>query len=136
MLTQDPQATWAAYYADKKLERVREATELWSQLTRAGVTGETVLALDFVLFGTVQSNVHALANQLSENYSVTVSPDEDQGVWYAKGTTRPYGITLNQEQHLAWVEFMADVAQSHSCVFSTWELEAPSLRAKFQSEHL
>ena len=102
----------------------------------AGVNEETVLALDFVHFGKSQTDAQALANQLSENYNMEVIPDEKQGYWYAKGTTRPHGLTLNQEQHLGWVEFMSDVAHSYGCVFSTWSLEAPSIGAKFNSKDI
>ncbi len=63
-----------------------------------------------------------------------VVPSAEEGYWLSKGTTRPYGITLNREQHLAWVEFMADVAHSCGCVFLTWSLEAPSLGAHFHRE--
>lgn len=136
MQTEDPQKTWSDYYQRKKRERVREAVELWKQMQRAGVVETTVLALDFVHFGNSQTDVEALASQLSENYTMQVVRDDNQNYWYAKGTTRPQGLTLSQEQHMAWVEFMSDVAQSHACVFSTWSLEAPSLRAKFHSEHI
>jgi hypothetical protein len=65
-----------------------------------------------------------------------VVPDEKLGAWFAKGTTRPDGITLNQEEHLEWVAFMADVAQSYACVFSSWSFEAPSLNLRFESEQI
>ena len=132
----DPQKTWDEYYERKKAERLREAGLLWQSLMHAGVTDETVLALDFVLFGTSRQDVQALADQLVENYTVEVVESADQHAWLSKGTTRPYGIMLTQEQHLAWVTFMAEVARSHACVFSAWSIEAPSLKVKVDSEHV
>jgi hypothetical protein len=136
MADQDPQEEWRAYYQRKKSERVAEASQLWSLMQDGGVTPETTLALDFVHFGTLQADVEGLAEQLSENYQIEVVRSEAGDAWLAKGTTRPYGINLSREQHMAWVEFMADVSQSHSCVFSTWSLEARSLGVRFDSEQL
>lgn len=136
MLTDDPQQVWNDYFERKKAERLGEASILWKLMQHGGVTDETVLALDFVLFGPTQSNVEDLAKQLSENYEMKVESLEEQGYWRAKGTTRPYGITLGEEQHLGWVEFMSDVAKSYACTFSTWSLEAPSLGVKFDSEDI
>ncbi|HEX5091838.1 MAG TPA: hypothetical protein VFV84_04020 [Burkholderiales bacterium] len=134
MESQDPQKTWSDYYLRKKAQRVEEAGILWDRMTRAGVTDATVLALDFVHFGKVRADVEALAGQLAENYSMEVVPAGEQGYWLAKGTTRPQGITLTRDQHIGWVEFMADVANSYACVFSTWSFEAPTLGASFRSE--
>ena len=136
MPLQDPQKTWDEYHARKKAERLREAAILDMSMRGAGVTEETALALDFVHFGSSRPNVEALARQLSENYAIEVVQADDQDAWVARGTTRPYGINLNQEQHIAWVGFMADVASSHACVFSTWKVEAPSLKQTFSSEHI
>lgn len=133
-MTDDTQNTWSEYYERKREQRIAEASELWRLMQKAGVTEETVLALDFVLFGTSQSDVASLAEQLSENYEMQVLPGNEDGYWLSKGTTRPHGITLNQEQHLDWVEFMADVAHSYGCVLSTWSLEAPSLAVHFNSD--
>ena len=135
-MSEDPQKTWDDYYQRKKAERMAEASELWELMRKAGVTEETVLVLDFVHFGTSQADIENLAKQLSENYEMQVVPSGEQGYWLAKGTTRPSGITLNQEQHLYWLEFMVDVAQSYGCVFSTWSLEAPSLGMHFHSENV
>ena len=127
MPTDDPQKVWEDYYLRKKSQRLEEAAEIWSQMENAGVDEKTVLALDFVHFGKSQSDVQDLADQLSEHYTMEVVPEDPKGYWFVKGTTRPHGITLNREEHLIWVEFMSDVAQSYACVFSTWSLEAPSL---------
>ena len=115
---------------------MEEAIKLWDQMRDSDVNDETVLAIDFLHFGTNQENKNNLAKQLSENYEMEVVPSDEEGYWYAKGTTRPYGITLNKEQHIGWVEFMADVAQSYACVFSTWSIEAPSLGVCFDSESI
>ena len=136
MAAEDPQDIWSSYYMVKKAQRVAEASEMSKQLLDAGVGAGEDLALDFVHFGTLQANADSLARQLSENYNMAVVEAETGDAWLVKGTTRPYGVTLTQEQHIAWVGFMADVAQSHGCVFSTWSLEAPSLGIRFESEQL
>jgi hypothetical protein len=136
MPIEDPQRIWAEYYQRKKAERIGEAKQMAEMMRLAGVSDETILAVDFVHFGTSQSNIEELSKQLAENYQLQVVQSEDQGHWLAKGTTRPYGITLSAEQHIGWVGFMADVAQSYSCVFSTWTIEAPSLHALFESEQI
>lgn len=136
MIEQDPQKVWAEYYQRKKAARKAEAAILWSQMENAGVDEDTVLALDFVHFGNDEDHIRDLSSQLSENYTITVELTNSGGYSLIKGTTRPEGITLSQEQHLAWVEFMSDVAQSYACVFSTWSLEAPSLKMRFSSESI
>lgn len=136
MESQDPEKQWREYYERKKAQRHEEAIALSEQMASAGLTDDAVLALDFLHFGQSEESVAALAKQLSESYEVEVIPSEEDGYWYVKGTTRPYGITLTAEQHSGWVEFMADVAQSHACVFSTWSLESPSLGMKFESERV
>ena len=136
MTTEDSQKTWNEYYDKKKRQRIEEASKLWEQMSNCGVTNETVLAIDFLHFGTNKENVNDLAIQLSENYEIEIVPGEEKGYWYAKGTTRPYGINLTKEQCSGWVEFMSDVAQSYACVFSTWSIEAPSLGVSFDSESI
>jgi len=133
MQSKDQDKIWTHYYSRKKTQRLAEAVGLWAQLSAAGVNDETILGLDFAHFGPNKSDVEDLARQLSENYELHVTADEGQKQWIARGTTRPYGITLTREQHLGWVEFMADVAQSYACIFSTWSLEAPSLGVHFHS---
>ena len=136
MKPQDAERQWREYYERKKAQRLEEAAALSQQMADAGLTDDSVLALDFLHFGQGEEDAAALANQLSENYEVEVVPSQEDGYWYVKGTTRPYGVTLTEEQHSNWVEFMADVAQSHACVFSTWTLESPSLGVKFESERV
>lgn len=133
---ENPQDTWSDYYARKKSERLREAQTLSLAMLAAGVRDDTVLALDFTCFGSSSPSVRALATQLSENYDVRITPGKEPGYQLVTGTTRPHGITLSAEQHVAWVEFMSDVARSHGCVFSEWSLEAPSLRKTFRSSEV
>ncbi|MGP4846168.1 hypothetical protein ACTXGQ_18720 [Marinobacter sp. 1Y8] len=131
MPTEDPQKVWEDYYGRKKSQCLQQATDLWRQMEAAGVLSDTVLALDFVHFGQSQHDAEALANQLSENYEIEVVESERDRYWLVKGTTRPYGIEMTEEQHLGWIEFMADVAKSYACVFSTWSIEAPALGKVF-----
>jgi hypothetical protein len=100
------------------------------------MSDETVVALDFTFFGPSEPGIHAVAKQLSDDYTMSVTPSQDTGYWLAHGTTRPYGITLSSDEHYAWVGFLADVAQSHGCVLSTWSLEAPKLGRKWSSENV
>ena len=136
MSSDDPQKIWSEYFQRKKAQRMEEASGLSKLMQDAGITEETVLALDFVHFGNSKEDLEALSNQLSENYSMRVVENDEEGYWVAKGTTRPNGINLSQEQLFGWVEFMSDVAQSYACVFSTWSLEAPSLGVQFHSEKI
>lgn len=136
MQIEDPREVWADYYQRKKSQRMQEAAALSAEMSAAGVTSDTVMALDFVHFGSVKEAVEALAAQLSESYAMQVVADANEGYWLASGTTRPHGITLTEEQHLGWVDFMCDVAQSHACVFSRWSLDAVSLGRKFESERI
>ena len=99
MSSEDPQEIWNDYYQRKKAQRLEEAVELSELMQHAGITEETVLVFDFVHFGTSKENIEALAKQLSEDYSMQISSSNKEGYWVAKGTTRPYGITLNQEEH-------------------------------------
>ena len=127
------QAVWQDYVQRKRAERMSEAAQVWQALVAAGGTPETVLAIDFVHFGQMPAQAEALRGQLAQNYSASVESGPD-GYWLVKGTTRPYGITLTAADHLDWVGFICDAAQSHGCVFSTWSLAAPSLGATFSSE--
>jgi hypothetical protein len=130
----DPQKTWADYYQRLKARRLAEAASLWAKFREAGGSRETVVALDFVHFSSSKADLESLASQLSENYAVSVVPRAEHDYWELRGTTRPGGIELAEEQHAGWVEFMVDVAQSYACVFSTWQLEAPSMNRVFSSE--
>lgn len=136
MQNTDPQAIWSDYYLRKKAQRIEEASRLWQLAQDADVKDETVLAIDFVHFGSSSDELEELSKQLSENYEMQVVQAEEAGYWLAKGTTRPYGITLTKEQHMSWVEFMIDVAHSYACVFSTWSLEASSLGIHLRSEQV
>jgi hypothetical protein len=125
--------TWQQYVQRKRAERLSETSQVWSALVAGGGSAETVLAVDFVSFSPSQAQIEGLAQQLSENYAVTTERGPD-GYWLLKGTTRPYGITLSAADHLNWVGFMCEVAESHGCVFSTWSLNAPALALTISSE--
>ena len=125
-MTDDAQQTWTDYYARIRRRRIAEAQILHSQMAADGVSDDTVLALDFLHFGPVEQDVRDLAEQLSENYAMTVSPREDGEYWNASGTTRPEGVDgMNLQRCVDWVTFMCDVANSYGCVFSTWRLTDP-----------
>ena len=136
MQDKDPQQTWSEYYERINTRRTEESEVLWDEMREAGVTDDTIMALDFLHFSSTRENADSLAEQLSENYVVEVKRAPENDYWCIQSTTRPEGISLSKDQHSAWVEFMADVAQSHSCVFSTWSLEAPSLKKHFHSEDI
>ena len=132
----DADETWDAYYGRLKERRLSEAELLWAEMEAGGVTSEIVLALDFSHFSPERAAAQSLAEQLTEKYTVQVSHDAASGYWFINGTTRPSGITLEEEQHRGWVEFMSDVAKSHACVFASWTLEAPRLGKRFSSEDI
>ena len=129
----EAQRMWHEYEQRKRAERLSEAGHVWNAICAGGADSETLLAIDFVHFGSSQANVDGLQQELAENCTATVEPGPD-GYWLLKGTTRPYGVTLSAADHLAWVEFMCDVAKHHGCVFSTWSLHAPSLDLTVSSE--
>jgi hypothetical protein len=132
----DPQKTWDDYYDRIKRRRIVEAGLLWAEIEAAGGTADTVFILDFTHFGSVRDDAADLARQLSEHYDIKVVARNEPGYWEITGTTRPDAICLTKSQHLAWVEFMVDVAHSYACVFSDWKLEAPALGRTFQNAHL
>lgn len=133
MADNEPQKIWDDYYDSIKRRRMSAASLLWAEIEAAGATGETVFALDFAHFGNNRGDADKLALQLSEHYATEVSARREPNYWDIKGTTRPEGICLTKDQHLAWVEFMVDVAHSYACVFSDWTLEAPALGRTFRS---
>lgn len=126
-------AMWQDYAERKRAARRAEAAQVWAALTAAGVTGNTVLAVDFVHFAADEAAIEALEQQLSENYRVTRTRGP-HGYHVLTGTTRPYGVTLSATDHLAWVDFMCDVAGSHGCTFSSWSLTAPALGVTIGSD--
>lgn len=129
----ESQQTWLQYAQRKRAERLSEADQVWSALVAGGCGAETVLAIDFVHFGPSQTHVEGLRRELCKNCTVATESGP-QGYWLLKGTTRPYGVTLSAAEHIAWVGYMCDVAQSHGCVLSTWSLSAPSLSLTVSSE--
>jgi hypothetical protein len=133
-MKKDPQITWDEYYAEIRNRRLSEAQVLWELIANAGISGETIIALDFIHFSSDKENAENLLTQLSENYEIELVQSDDPGYWFINGTTRPYGITLTKEDHRNWVEFMCDVARSHGCVFSTWSIENPKTKEQWRSE--
>jgi hypothetical protein len=131
-----PQKIWDDYYDRIKRRRMAEAELLWAKIETAGATADTAFALDFSHFSNALGDADYFARQLSEHYDTQVVARSEPNYWDIKGTTRPERTCLTKAQHLAWVEFMADVAASYACVFSEWTLEAPALGLTFQSADL
>lgn len=132
-MNDDARRTWDEYRRRKRAERLAEADQVWQALVAGGAGEQTLLAIDFVHFGPSEANVEGLRRELAENCSATTEPGPD-GYWLLRGTTRPYGVTLGPDDHLAWVDYMCHVAASHGCVFSTWTLSAPALGLVVSSE--
>jgi len=99
--------------------RTEEARVLWQTMKSEGFTEHTVATLDFVLFSDSHEQATQLIAQLSENYSLELSPATEQGYFLIKGTTRPYGNEFTYQQWIDWVEFMVGVGFTHKSVFST-----------------
>lgn len=133
---EDAQRTWQKYYQRKKVERVEEATVIWERVRQIDGVESVDFTLDFLMFGASKETVDPLATQLSESYAVDVSQDSASAYWFVRATTKPYAIKLIDGQLIAWAEFIADVAQSHGCVFSTWKLEAPALSLSLSNEDI
>ena len=136
-MTDNAQQVWNDYYARIRRRRIAEAEFITSKLGADGVTADTVLALDFKHFGTVEADVRRLSDQLSENYSMTVLQSDDGKSWFANGTTRPYGVDgMVGDQLRDWAAFMCDVANSYACVFSTWKLVDPQRKVEWATDDL
>lgn len=120
----DPQRIWEEYYQRIRRRRIREAEILHAQMSGDDVTDSTVLAIDFRHFSRDEDSILGLAAQLSEHYATTITRCEtDNRYWQLDGTTRPDCIDgMTRQRCVDWVSFMCDVAQSHGCVFSTWQL--------------
>jgi hypothetical protein len=136
-VTDDAQQIWTDYYARIRRRRIAEAEFIASQLVVDGVTADTVLALDFKHFGTVESDVRRLSDQLSENYSMTVRLSDDGKTWFTNGTTRPYGVGgMVGDQLRDWAAFMCDVANSYACVFLNWKLVDTQRKMEWATDDL
>ena len=118
MTEEQAQKTWDEYHEKIKNRRLAQVKVINERLKDAGVTGDSDLVLDFKFFTPKQSGAEGIKEQLSENYEITIKQDGDY--WNITGTTRPYSINLEPEQHVGWVEFMHDVALSYGCIFSVW----------------
>lgn len=130
------QYMWGEYYERIKRRRLGEADLLWSAMRSNGVSDETVLAMDFMIFCGDEVGAKRVAQQLSENYTTSLRHDLREGVWFVDGTTRPTGLTISKEEHSNWVGFMSDVSAQYGCVFASWTLETPKLDLVFTSETL
>jgi len=130
----EPQKTWEEYYSKIKNRKIDEALMLWEKISDAGANDETIFAMDFSHFCDRSERLKELAEQLNENYEVEFSAIDDKGYQSLNCTTRPYGVELTKEDFINWVEFMCDVSQSYSCVFSSFTLESPELGLKWSNE--
>ncbi|WP_037200366.1 hypothetical protein [Rhodopirellula baltica] len=136
-MTDDAQQIWTDYYARIRRRRIAEAELIGSRMLDEGVTADTVLALDFKHFGTVESDVRRLSDQLSENYTMDVLISDDGKTWFANGTTRPYGVDgMIGDQLKEWATFMCDVANSYACVFATWKLVDTQRKIEWATDNL
>ncbi|QEG22274.1 hypothetical protein [Mariniblastus fucicola] len=136
-MADEPQQIWADYYARIRRRRIAEAEFINSKMWTDGVTNDTVLAIDFKHFGNVESDIRLLANQLSENYSMTICLSDDEKTWIAEGTTRPYGVDgMLGDQLKNWAEFMCDVSNSYACVFSAWKLTDTGRKIAWSPDNL
>jgi hypothetical protein len=114
--------------------RIYEAQQMWEQMQVGGFTETTVVALDFVFFSNSKPEADNLIEQLSENYTLELTPSNDPKYVLVKGTTRPYGNEFNEEQWQSWVKFMVSVGFSHNSVFSTWSVNSPKTKTSWSSE--
>jgi hypothetical protein len=105
-------------------------------MERYGVDEATVLAIDFVLFSPDATKAESLAEQLRENYSVTLGDDEGSDYTLIRGTTRPYGVRFSSQGFYRWIDFMCEVAKSHGCVFSSWSAESRELNRSWSNEKI
>ena len=136
-MTDDAQQIWPDYYARIRRRRIVEADLISSQMEADGVSADSILALDFKHFGTVENDVRRLSDQLSENYTAEVRLSDDGETWIAEATSRPYGIDgMIGSQLQQWVEFMCDVARSYACVFSSWKLVDTKRKIEWATDSL
>ncbi len=134
MTDNNAQAIWDEYYKRIRRRRISEAEQLIRSTRDDGVCDESEVFLDFIHFSSVEADLVMLKQQLAENYEVSISRDEPSGHWMLAGTTRPVSLTISGDQLIEWIEFMADVAQSYACVFSTWVLTEASTGKQWLSE--
>lgn len=134
MNDEEAQKTWEEYHERIKNRRLAQAKVINSELVRHDVTGETDLILDFRFFTQDESGAKGIQSQLSENYDISISKDDDY--WLIDGTSRPYAVNLTTEQHLGWVEFMHDAALSHGCIFSTWSITNHKSKQVWSNENI
>ncbi|WP_185233774.1 hypothetical protein [Teredinibacter franksiae] len=134
MSDQDAQKTWDEYHERIKSRRLAEAKVINLELVKNDITSETDLVLDFSFFTQDEAGANGIKKQLSENYEMIISKKDEY--WHINGTSRPYAVNLNAEQHLGWVEFMHDVALSYGCIFSTWSITEPKGKLVWSNESI
>ena len=117
---QEAQKIWDEYHERIKNRRIAQANVINSKLGEFGIDAESDLILDFTFFTQKEDGANGLKTQLSENYEMTITKEGEY--WLIQGTTRPYVVSLTNQQHLGWVEFMHDVALSYGAIFSTWSI--------------
>ena len=130
----DAQTIWRAYYQRIRDRRVSEAEQLIKATRQDGINDHTEMFLDFRHFSSVEADIAQLKDQLTENYEVLLSKAESSDYWLLEGTTRPITMSFEREQIIEWVKFMADVAESYACVFSTWKLTEASTGRQWSNE--
>ncbi|GAA1679761.1 hypothetical protein GCM10009745_24600 [Kribbella yunnanensis] len=98
--------------------------DTWAALQRAGVTGGSLLRLDFTFFGGEQRAAEELESALSpEVASVQVTVHQTgifrrRRVWTVTGTTNPQPVSL---PHLReWVERMVRAGAQYGLEFDGW----------------
>jgi hypothetical protein len=138
LTAENTQQIWDDYYKRIRRRRIREARIVYAEMSVAGVTDSTFLALDFCHFGREESDIRSLAAQLSEHYATSIARSEKDGnYWMLDCTTRPEGIDeVTEQRWIDWVAFMCDVAQSYCCVFSTWSLTDTSKSQSWSNEEI
>ena len=134
MPQKDPQAIWEDYYRRIRNRRICEAEQLVAATRNDGINDQSEMFLDFRLFSSVEADLVQLKEQLAENYEVSLTKDKSSDYWNLDGTTRPIEMSLERDQLLEWVRFMADVAQSYACVFSKWVLTEANSGKQWSNE--
>ena len=128
--------TMNTYQENITNRRNAEAAILWKAMEKDGFNESSIAALDFTFFSKDKNDAESLAKALSENYTATVSPTEQDDYWLIKGTTRPYGNEFNSSHWFGWVEFMVSMGFSNNCVFSTWSVYEPKSKKTWSSESI
>ena len=130
----EAQKTWDEYHERIKNRRIAEAKIINTELKKNNISSDTDLVLDFSFFARDENGAKGIQKQLSENYDVTITKEDEY--WHINGTSRPYAVNLTPEKHLGWVEFMHDVALSYGCIFSVWSITEPKENKIWSNEDI